>query len=180
MAHEFPRFLDVEASSLSSKSYPIEVAWSDSTGDIHSYLINPYAIQEWTDWDYEAQQLHGLSRKECREHGVHPSWLCHKLDQSIAYTETVYADGGPIDQDWIDVLFQAGSPRGVSAFRVSHSDVIILPLLTSVESNSKRCWQLYDQLKQEARQKVPRQHRAADDVQYLLELFQLCHKVSNT
>lgn len=143
-------------------------------GHIHNYLINPYTVHEWIDWDYEAQQLHGISRQQCRERGVHPSWLCDKLDQSIEYTETVYADGGPIDQDWIDVLFQAGSPRGVSAFKVVHSDVIMLPLLSQVETDPKQCGQLYDQLKHEARRKAPGQHRAAYDVQYLIELFLLC------
>lgn len=174
LVHKLPRFLDVEASSLSSKSYPIEVAWSDSTGHIHNYLINPYAVHEWTDWDYEAQQLHGISRQQCREQGVHPRWLCNKLDQSITYTETIYADGGPIDQDWIDVLFQAGSRRGVSAFKVVHSDAIMLPILSQVESDPKRRGELYDQLKYEARQKTPGHHRATFDVQYLIELFLLC------
>lgn len=175
----YPRFLDIEASSLSVKSYPIEVAWSDTAGNITSYLINPYSVADWTDWDYEAQQLHGISRKECRENGVHPSFLCQKLDQSILPKESVYADGGQIDQDWIDVLYSAGSKRRVSAFSVIHSDVIMLPLLIAQETDPQRRWQLYEQLKHDARQQTPGRHRAANDVQYLIELFSLCAALSN-
>jgi hypothetical protein len=67
-----PRFLDVEASSLSMDSYPIEIAWSDHCGGIESHLINPYGIKEWIDWDYNAQQMHGINRKQCQEEGLLP------------------------------------------------------------------------------------------------------------
>jgi len=66
-----PRFLDIEASSLNDASYPIEIAWSDEKGNIESHLINPYAIEEWTDWDFYAEhKIHGLSRFMCRELGA--------------------------------------------------------------------------------------------------------------
>ena len=45
MTTQMPRFLDIEASSLSNTSYPIEIAWSDGQGNIESYLINPYPIR---------------------------------------------------------------------------------------------------------------------------------------
>jgi len=32
MKIQMPRFLDIEASSLSDASYPIEIAWSDAKG----------------------------------------------------------------------------------------------------------------------------------------------------
>jgi len=78
-----PRFLDVEASSLSIDSYPIEIAWSDHQGNIERRLINPYAVDGWRDWDYNAQQMHGLSRKQCREEGIHPKQMCNLMSQSI-------------------------------------------------------------------------------------------------
>jgi len=82
-----PRFLDIEASSLSMDSYPIEVAWSDNYGTIESHLINPYSVEYWTDWDYNAQQIHGISRKQCREEGISPEKLCHRMKNSIARGE---------------------------------------------------------------------------------------------
>jgi len=67
-----PRFLDIEASSLSNSSYPIEIAWSDENENIESYLINPELIEEWTDWDfYSEHEIHGISRAMCSEKRIH-------------------------------------------------------------------------------------------------------------
>ncbi|HEY8159127.1 MAG TPA: hypothetical protein VIF10_10545 [Methylobacter sp.] len=168
----------MEASSFNKTSYPIEIAWSDSGGAIETHLINPDGIQDWTDWDFHAEQIHGISRQLCRESGVHPKSLCRRMSQSIAPGELIYADGGQYDQDWIDVLYGAGSKLGFSQFKVIHSDSIMLPLLSSTESDSGKRWQLYEKLKADARKKVGGQHRAALDVQYLIELFLLCTAVS--
>jgi len=46
MQIQMPRFLDIEASSLSNISYPIEIAWSDEKGNIESHLINLFLLEE--------------------------------------------------------------------------------------------------------------------------------------
>jgi len=176
-----PRFLDVEANSLSDTSYPIEIAWSDEQGNIESQLINPYAIEEWTDWDFYAQhEIHGISRAMCREEGVHPEEMCALMSQSINPGELIYADGGRFDVNWVDVLYGAGSRLGYAQFVVTHSDTVMLPLLMQVETDNKKRWQLYEELKVEARNIVKEQHRAKVDVQYLLELWKLCLSLSRT
>ena len=175
-----PRFLDVEASSLGMDSYPIEIAWSDAEGNIESHLINPYAIEEWTDWDYNAQQIHGISRKLCREEGVHLGNMCQIMSQSIQPGELIYADGGDFDVSWVDVLYEYGedaSGLSYAQFRITHTDVIMLPLLTTIQPDDKQRWQLYEQLKLEARSKVNGRHRAKVDVEYLIELWKLCLNV---
>jgi hypothetical protein len=174
-----PRFLDVEASSLSMDSYPIEIAWSDPTGMIESHLINPYAVEEWTDWDYNAQQIHGISRKQCRKEGITPEQLCKVMDQSIMPGEILYADGGAFDENWVDVLYGEGSALGHARFRIVHSDAVMLTLLMAIEYDEKKRWQLYETLKLEARKKVKERHRAKVDVQYLIELWRLCMNKSN-
>lgn len=171
---KMPRFLDVEASSLGVNSYPIEVAWSDDQGNIESHLINPYAIEEWTDWDFHAQQLHGISRKMCREDGMHPDRVCNRMTASIGAEETVFADGLPFDSYWIDTLYGAGSMLG-HAFRIMHSDLVMLSLLRKLESNDRKLLQLYERLKMEARRMAGgARHRAEPDVLYLIELWKLC------
>lgn len=55
-----PTFIDFEASSLRDTSFPIEVAWNNGT-EIESYIIRP--AFDWSDWDYNAEGLHGLSRE---------------------------------------------------------------------------------------------------------------------
>jgi len=173
-----PRFLDVEASSLSMDSYPIEVAWSDNQGKIESHLINPYSVDNWTDWDYNAQQIHGISRKLCREEGVSAEQLCRRMKNSISRGEVIYADGGGFDRNWIDVLFQEGTQIGYAKFDIVHSDAVMLPLLQKTESDEKKVWQLYEKLKLEARKIVNGRHRAKVDVQYLIELYQLCVRMN--
>jgi len=173
-----PRFLDVEASSLSIDSYPIEIAWSDHHGIIESHLINPYAVDGWRDWDYNAQQMHGLSRKQCREEGIQPKQMCNLMSQSIKPGEIIYADGGAFDENWVDVLYSEGSALGYAQFRVVHSDAVMLPLLTKIEFDEKKRWQLYENLKLEARRMVGTRHRAEPDVRYLIELWRLCINMS--
>jgi hypothetical protein len=169
-----PRFIDVEASSLDNSSYPIEIAWSNSAGHIESYLINPYAVDSWNDWDYCAQQLHGISRKQCGEEGVHPRWLCERLSQSIAPGQVIFADGLPLDEWWIDTLFEAGSDLGYAQFRILSSDSIMLPLLEQIEPDTRQRQQLFEQLKTKARQTIGGRHRAALDVHYLIQLYKIC------
>jgi len=176
----YPRFLDVEASSLNKNSYPIEIAWSDSLGNIECHLINPYAIDTWTDWDYESQQIHGLSRKTCREQGVHPKWLCDKMSDSIRPNETIYADGGSFDEYWVDTLYGAGSKLGFAQFRIVHSDSIMMDELKKTEKSTIKRFNLFEELKREAREIVIDRHRATVDVQYLIELYRLCQNLGKT
>lgn len=171
---KLPRFLDIEASSLSMDSYPIEIAWSDQAGKIESYLINPVTVNEWTDWDYNAQQMHGISRKRCQEEGVHPEFLCQRMNQSFRSGEVIYADGIPYDEWWIENLYAVGSVDGFAEFTIVHSDTLMLPLLMPAEIDQYKRWQIFEQLKMVARKKVGGRHRAMMDVQYLIELFQLC------
>ncbi|TCV88558.1 MULTISPECIES: hypothetical protein [Methylomonas] len=155
-------------------SYPIEIAWYDQNGNIESHLINPYTVDDWIDWDYNAQQIHGISRKLCGEQGVHPKFLCHRMNQSIQPGETIYADGIPFDDWWIETLYSVGSSAGFAEFNIVHSDSLMLPLLTTIEDDSNKRRRLYEQLKLDARKKVGGRHRARIDVQYLIELFHLC------
>lgn len=175
-----PRFLDVEASSLGVNSYPIEIAWSDHLGNIESHLINPYAIEEWTDWDYNAQQMHGISRKQCREEGIHPERMCKIMSESIWPGEVIFADGLPLDDYWVDTLYGAGSALGYAKFRIVHSDQVMIPLLMKIEFDDRNRWQLYERLKLEARKMVGSRHRAKPDVQYLIELWKLCLSISQS
>jgi len=175
-----PRFLDIEASSLGRRSYPIEVAWSDDDRNIENYLINFHEIDEWTDWNPDSQKIHGITKEQCREDGIHPRWLCNFMSNSIKPNEIIYADGGEFDAFWIDILFGVGSDLGYATFRVMHSDPIMMALLRNTEKSAERRFDLFKELKQEARRIVIGRHRATVDVQYLIELYKLCYTLSMT
>ncbi len=179
MSLMLPRFLDIEASSLNADSYPIEIAWSNAFGDIECHLINPDTVEIWTDWDFYAQdEIHGISKAMCHASGLHPQEICALMDQSIKSGEIIYADGGRYDENWVDVLYGAGSECGFANFKIVHSDAVMLPLLKKIEPDNRKCWYLYEKLKAEARDFVKEQHRATVDVQYLIELWKLCYNLS--
>lgn len=174
--YPLPRFVDVEASSLASTSYPIEIAWSDNRGKIENYLINPHCIPYWTDWDFQAQSLHGISHEQCVLNGSQPEFVCRRLSQSIKPGEIIYADGSNFDQAWVDELFLACTgTMGFSQFKIVHSDTLLLPLIAKLEPDSSKCRELYDKLKIIARNRIGgKRHRAMVDVRYLIELYKIC------
>jgi len=44
-----PIFIDIEASSLSEKSFSIEIAWNYPGHEIENNLLNPDHIEDWVD-----------------------------------------------------------------------------------------------------------------------------------
>jgi hypothetical protein len=172
--YPLPRFLDVEASSFAASSYPIEIGWSDNNGNINSYLINPGHVRAWTDWDFHAQLLHGISREQCMLNGFNPEFVCRQLSQSIRPGEIIYADAGKFDQYWIDALYFVGSSIGYSQFRVLHSAELMLPMLIPFDSDIKKRWRILEKLRFLARKKIGRRHRVTADVQSLILTYKFC------
>ena len=63
-----PMFIDIEASGwLDDGGYAIEIAWSDESGVIHSYLINPEPLYKISNgfryWSDESESVHNISRE---------------------------------------------------------------------------------------------------------------------
>lgn len=173
-----PLFLDCEASSLHSRdSYPIEVAWGRSGGEIESHLINPYRYPaHWRDWDPAAQALHGLSRAYLRQHGEPPEHVAHRIEAALP-GRAVYSDAAAFDNFWlgrlfeavgrdcpvacrpIDALLQALFPRGQGIFYFDPETMTYATLEKLCVQARIRCG------------KAP--HRAANDVAYLRTVYAL-------
>ncbi len=128
-------FLDFEASSLSDRSYPVEVAWVFQGGRTESHLIRP--TPEWTDWDEEAEAIHGISREtlagEGRPHDLVAARMIEALSDHDLFASAPWWDG-----KWLSVLLRgAGLPR--HALRLRDTDEalrstateILLPVLPS-------------------------------------------------
>ena len=168
--HSLPIFLDIEASSLSSRSYPIEVAWNTPDGAIETQLISPAAIARWTDWSVQAEQLHGLPREVLHQEGKAPSWVGRRLNQQLA-GHVVYSDDPEYDGIWLAELFAVSYGPG-PAFEVRSADALLIRLLCP-DGGHAPGWERLAALKQCARHAVGGQHRAAWDVQYLVTLYKL-------
>ncbi|HXG68392.1 MAG TPA: hypothetical protein VNO70_25075 [Blastocatellia bacterium] len=166
-----PTFLDFEASSLSSASYPIEVAWNLEDGSIEDYLISPQHVQTWTDWDPEAEKVHGISREELLLHGKPPSFICARMNQQLT-GKVVYTDAPLFDGAWLSRLFSACGDRK-PGFELRHIDELLVKMICPEIAGRTYGLIKIDALKQEARRQKPRQHRAAWDVEYLIQLWRL-------
>ena len=174
-----PLFIDFEASSLNSNSYPIEVAWSLEDGSIESHLINPYAIKEWRDWDPVAQSIHGLSKQRLWQEGKDPKWLAQRMNEVLA-DKVLLTNAYEFDLDWCETLFKAadeymyfnlGDAWSVMGKQLLSDSSVENRLLDQTVSSQK----LYDELteisKQAWRNVEGEQHRASVDVQQLIEMW---------
>ena len=102
-------FLDFEASSLSDRSYPVEVAWVFQDGRSESHLIRP--ATEWTDWDDEAEAIHGITRERLVSEGQPHDDVAARMVEALGGHD-LFASAPSWDGKWLSVLLRgAGLPR---------------------------------------------------------------------
>lgn len=99
--------LDIEASGLSTESYPIEVAWQHRyvASACDNFLIKPSA--NWTHWDKHAElHIHHIPRKALFDEGLPVIEAALRLNTQLA-RQVVYTDAVDYDRSWIKRLFNA-------------------------------------------------------------------------
>ena len=156
-----PCFLDFEASSLSHRSYPIEVAYSLENGWVESHLIRPPEFLDWQDWSAEAEALHGISRDLLSCGGRPPVQVVATLNRALR-GRVVYCDGGDYDRFWLSRLYQAAGMK--PSFRLADCAELFEGHLAPG---------VLERLARRARGAMYQRHRAALDVGYLQSLWQL-------
>ena len=111
-------FLDFEASSLSKRSYPVEVAWVFEDGRRESHLIRP--APTWDDWDAAAEAIHGIARAQLIADGDdHAAVARRMVDQLTGHD--LLASAPSWDGKWLSVLLRAAKlPR--HSLRLRDSD----------------------------------------------------------
>lgn len=95
-------FIDFEASGIAPDSYPIEVAVVSSETSFSS-LIKP--VRYWTQWSFDAEDMHGLSQDQLHQEGVTPDAVARRMNQ--LFSGQVLCSDSPQDGFWFDVLFEA-------------------------------------------------------------------------
>jgi hypothetical protein len=111
-------FLDFEASSLGDEGYPIEVGWAGEDGWTEAHLIRP--APDWTDWDFTAEGVHGLSRERLAADGEPHDEVARRALEALSPHE-VFVGAPSWDGKWMSVLLRAaGLPR--HALRVHDAD----------------------------------------------------------
>lgn len=169
-----PCFLDFEASSLASASYPIEVAWTLADGSIESYLISPSGINKWTDWSAKSERLHGITQRQLLAEGQRPAWICQRMNEQLA-GKTVYSDEPDYDNVWLTELFSV-SWGNTPTFTLASVNDILASVIHPKGTDQAHFHDTLDAMKTNARKRVPQRHRAAWDVQYLVEIWRLANR----
>lgn len=102
-------FLDFEASSLAKRSYPIEVAWVFQDGRGESHLIRP--APGWTDWDAEAEAIHGISLAQLQREGEPHDAVAARMVEQLSGHD-LYASAPSWDAKWLNALLRSvGFPK---------------------------------------------------------------------
>lgn len=94
--------IDFEASSLSGRSYPIQVGVVMNDGREYMAYIKP--ISKWIDWNPLSEKIHNISRDYIESYGEEAINVAHELNNLIG-TDTVFCDGGVYDFHWCNALY---------------------------------------------------------------------------
>ncbi|MBP0437685.1 transcriptional regulator [Tianweitania sediminis] len=164
-------FLDFEASSLSKKSYPIEVAWVAENGDESSALLRP--IRDWTDWSAEAELIHGISRDRLRHEGQPVNEMAHRMIRCLSGHD-LFASAPSWDGKWLSTrLRAAGLPR--HALRLQLSDDAFRDAVGRILPPGTEEQQIVRLVEDVIRETEPEKpaHRALDDARLELRRWQI-------
>ena len=102
-------FIDFEASSLSSASFPTELGWAEVLPDgaigSCSYLIGPAA--KWTvfanAWSAASERLTGISREMLDREGLPPAEVMKRFLAAVGDRD-LFSDEVEFDQHWLGML----------------------------------------------------------------------------
>ena len=103
-----PCVLDIEASGFGRHSYPIEIGYVLPDGRSACMLVRP--MPDWTHWDADAEQVHGITRGTLLAHGRNVRDVANALNGDLR-GQTVYCDGWAHDYTWLAALFEAAEVR---------------------------------------------------------------------
>jgi hypothetical protein len=164
-------FADIEASSLSAHSYPIEVAWVFENGTGESHLIQP--ISGWTDRDPQVEAVHGISRDMLVAQGSPAADVARRLRDALG-GRPVYSDAPVADAGWAAVLSGvAGLPplpvRHVHDAYSSACRQLAQRMPASIASDM--AYSFLRRAEEAADAAVVGRHRAAEDARRLWETW---------
>ncbi len=154
-----PYIIDIEASSLSSNSYPIEIGLALENGERICFLIRPE--NEWTEWDKAAENVHHITQKVLFDCGLTVKEVAKKLNNRLK-GKTLYSDGWAVDKSWINRLFFAA--RVDMEFEVSPIERILSEKQMNVWHRTKDRILLESNLTR---------HRASNDAWIIQETYRV-------
>lgn len=162
--------IDFEASGLGKNSYPIEVGWGDGLHPATSFMLNPKAMDGWTDWDPRSMEFHHIPREKLIKEGEDPKRIAGIMVKELA-GKTLYSDEPRYDNMWKDRLLKdSGYDPGL--IKIKNLKYFLNKMIKATCPKMK-----FTDLLEEfsAKTKIP--HRAGQDVNWL---FEFVYFVRNT
>jgi len=160
-------FLDFEASSLRKNGFPVEVGWVFEDGASEGHLIRP--APGWTDWDAEAEAIHGISRERLGQEGTPHDEVARRMVEALSGHD-LYASAPSWDGKWLSLLLRAaGLPRHALRLRdtevaQAESAAALLDTLLTPGEAAGAVREILAEVREEAERSAPR-HRAVDDAE---------------
>jgi hypothetical protein len=101
-------FIDIEASGLSSASFPIEIGWVlDDEAEPESFLVRPHTTWDFdTGWSAQSAALHGITPAMLEAEGLPVDEACTRLDE-VTHGRLVVSDAPQHDDWWLGRLYDA-------------------------------------------------------------------------
>ncbi|NHN88814.1 3'-5' exonuclease [Acetobacter conturbans] len=159
-------FLDNEASSLTTDSYPIEIAWVRQDGSNECFLIRPEP--EWTDWSEQAEALHGLSREQLMKEGHPASEVAARFLCDVKGARLV-SDAPPFDRAWLETLCGVAGKTTPVIHPVL--EAWVEALRTHEGSSAQEEAALLTRVRRMEESRRKRRHRALPDAQELWRIW---------
>lgn len=154
---------DIEATSLhGTKSYPIEIAWQSSEGDLKSFLINLSSVADVLDWSEDSENIHGISLDQSINEGFDPHDVVRAFMDDYDGSPP-YSDGPEYDFYWITQLFKMAGTKVPFNQVIPVTDLYIRELKKNGFS-PKDSFELANQIIENDVDSM-RTHRAAGDVE---------------
>jgi hypothetical protein len=158
-------FLDFEASSLRKNGFPVEVGWVFDDGASEGHLIRP--APGWSDWDAEAEAIHGLSRDRLEREGMAHEAVARRMIEALSGHD-LYASAPSWDGKWLSLLLRAAG-HSRHALRLRDTELaqaeaaaeLLDPFLTPGEA-AGAVRDILEEVRADAERTPPR-HRAVDD-----------------
>ena len=126
-------FIDLEASGLGPKSWPIEVGWCVQDWPVRSVLIKPDPSWSLEAWEKSAEELHQISPEVLIKDGTPPLEVALILNAAFANAD-VYSDAPSFDGFWLYRLYEAAGVR--ANFKLHNLAELISGLTSRSPENS--------------------------------------------
>jgi hypothetical protein len=162
----YPSFIDVEASGFGPESWPVSIAWSDSTGEIRKLLVKPEP--GWTHWDSEAERVHGIDRERLARNGRPPADVAARIEEDLRGA-LAFSDAPDFDTAWLGTLYAAaGRPM---PFRIDHADDLLVGALLRPNELLWQAQARLDRVKADLHATASGRHDAGYDVGFLVAMW---------